>query len=75
MAFTPTSSEAKSFPFFDFPPEIRNLIYAWTFLLSRQRSAEYNEPDFIVHGDKRSDDPSSERGGIRWLNVPSFPLL
>ncbi|CAG8954665.1 hypothetical protein HYFRA_00004587 [Hymenoscyphus fraxineus] len=60
------------FPFSEFPPEIRNLIYKWTFILSRHRSPEYNIPDFLVHGDEKAD---GARGGIRWMNVDRFPLL
>jgi hypothetical protein len=59
------------FPFLALPGEIRNKIYQWTWLLSRERDEIYNLPDFQVHGDEKD----SQRGGIRWLNVPSFSLL
>jgi hypothetical protein len=66
------SSPIQTFPFFSFPAEIRNLIYKWTFILSRRLGPEYNIPDFVVHGNKTS---SSCRGGIRWENIRSFNLL
>jgi hypothetical protein len=62
----------RPFPFLSFPPEIRNLIYQWTFTLSRRLAPEYNIPDFTIHGHKT---PSDTYGGIRWENIPSFNLL
>ncbi|KAF4635952.1 hypothetical protein G7Y89_g2144 [Cudoniella acicularis] len=66
----PVTPEKKSyFPFLDLPPEIRNKIYAFTFVMSRSRDAIYNIPDFLVHGDGKN------RGGIRWKNVEHFYLI
>lgn len=54
--------------FLDFPAEIRNKIYTWTYILSRTSDDIYNRPDLEVHGDR-------PYGGIRWLNIPRFNLL
>ncbi|EPE37068.1 hypothetical protein GLAREA_09231 [Glarea lozoyensis ATCC 20868] len=60
-------------PLFTYPPEIRNLIYKWTFITSRLHPPEYNIPDFVIHGTRSPT--SNHPGFIRWSNIPSFPLL
>jgi hypothetical protein len=54
--------------FLDLPAEIRNKIYKWTYILSRDREDIYNLPDAEIHGDQ-------QHGGIRWVNIPRFNLL
>jgi len=39
--------------------------------MSRERDEIYGIPDFQIHGDENGD----QKGGIRWMNVPAFPLL
>ncbi|TVY65612.1 hypothetical protein LSUE1_G006236, partial [Lachnellula suecica] len=72
----PHFNKRTQFPLFALPPEIRNKIYAWTFVLSRNRDETYNIPDFIVHGDLPCEAHWNQpRGGIRWKNVARFELL
>lgn len=58
-------------PFLTLPGEIRNNVYKWAWLISRERDESYNIPDFQIHGDVKC----GQRGGIRWMNIRSFPLL
>ncbi|TAQ88808.1 hypothetical protein B7494_g2890 [Chlorociboria aeruginascens] len=46
------------------PAEIRNKIYEFTWLASRDRDPKYDIPDFAII-----------RSGFQWRNIPSFPLF
>jgi len=63
--------EVETLPFLTFPGEIRNKIYWWAWVMSREKNETYNIPDLQVHGDVTGQ----QKGGIRWMNVPSFPIL
>ncbi|KAH8593427.1 hypothetical protein B0O99DRAFT_688645 [Bisporella sp. PMI_857] len=69
--------DSKQFRFLELPAEIRNNIYEWLYVMSRCLDEMYQIPDFEVRGD---GSPVNSIGTIdtlriRWLNIPSFPLL
>ena len=69
MKISQTMTIKPYFRFLDLPAEIRELIYGFTYTLSRGREEIYRIPDFIVHGDGKN------KGGIKWMNVERYNLL
>jgi hypothetical protein len=69
MSISQAETTQEHFRFFELPAEIRDMIYSFTYTLSRDRGEIYRIPDFIVHGDGRN------KGGIRWMNIERYNLL
>lgn len=70
--------ELEPFDFINqFPAEVRNMIYRWTWILSRKRPEDEGIPDFYVKPDLeyRNSRLPPKIATVRWENIHGFPLL